>query len=1170
MTASLNIEQRPFSLDDKYQVEEGTIYLSGLQGLVRVLLDQHRADRRRGLRTGGIVSGYPGSPLGGFDIELERRQKLLVENDVFHIPGLNEELAATAVFGGQLMQDIPDPRYDGVFGMWYGKAPGVDRAIDAFRHGNFRGIARNGGVVAVAGDDPIAKSSINPSDSLGVLRDVMMPTLFPADVQDLLDLGQHAFMLSRASRLGVGLKLVTDVADSAATVLVSPDRITPMMPSEDGFDSSALEFVPNRTGKLSRDKEYGLTQVRLPLAQLYGRLNHLNRVIGSSSQGRIGIIAAGKDYLDLVEAMRQLGMDPAQPERHGFRVLKLGMVYPLDDEELRHFAKGLDQIVVLEEKRSYIEPLTKSALYGIADCPVVMGKVDMEQRELVPAYGEIDTELVARILAPLADKLAGGEAYTERLLRLTRRPSRIPITTTVRTGYFCSGCPHTTSLKAPDGSIVGGGIGCHTMAIAQNRDDFGKIIGFTQMGGEGAQWTGLTPFSGTEHFFQNLGDGTFAHSGSLAIRFAIAAKTNVTYKILYNSAVAMTGGQDATGGMKVPEMVRMLEAEGVKQIVITTDDVVKYRRVKLPKIVSVRSRAEILEVQTELAEVPGVTVLLHDERCAAEERRDRKRGTIPTPKEHVFINERVCEGCGDCGEKSSCLSVIPVETELGRKTKIHQSSCNFDFSCLEGDCPSFLTVTSSGKRRKSTGPRSSPTVVLDDPNFIVPKDHFELYMIGIGGTGVITVNQILAVAAFLDNRSVRVLDQFGGSQKAGPVVSHLKISRDLGERSGSVANGSADALLIFDTLGATEAKNLGRANPDSTVAIVSTDETPTGKMITNIGMKLPPFDSLSRAIDANTRAEFNVYMDTQTLAEDLFDDHMAANLLLVGVAYQRGAIPLSSQVIEEAIRLNKVSVEMNLAAFRWGRVAVARPDVLEAEIAGVAPPPREISSSSIVISGVPESARELVAARAADLEVYQNTAYSERYLKVVRQVAEAEIAGVPGHDELTKAVATYLYKLMAYKDEYEVARLHLDAAAKAAIAAEFGPDAKVSWRLHPPFLRSMGMKRKITLGPWFAPVFKALRAMRRVRGSALDPFGHTAIRKTERLLIDEYCKTLDSLLAHLTTENHDLGVEIAVLPDMIRGYEHIKMANVENYEARRTTLLEAWHTGDAGLGQVAG
>jgi indolepyruvate ferredoxin oxidoreductase len=1158
-----------FTLTDRYTVEEGRIYLGGLQALVRMLLDHNRADRRRGLNTGAVVSGYPGSPVGGLDSEFLRHEKLLEEHGISFVPGVNEDLAATAVFGAQLAQLLPNPRFDGVTGMWFGKGPGVDRSIDAFRHGTYRGMAPNGCMIAVAGDDPAAKSSTIPNDSLPVFQDLMMPTVYPGDVQDILDLGLHGLALSRASSAGVGLKLVSDVADAAGTAFVGPDRVEPVVPVvEVGGVPFSHSFSPNQRN-IEVERLYVLG--RLELAREYGRANRLNPTFGARGGARIGIVAPGKTYCDMIEALHVLGIEPSGLAEAGVRLMKVGLPYPMHRSDVLEFADGLDEILVLEDKRPFVEVFVKDVLYGRAQHPRVVGERDELDEPLVPAYGALTADALVPLLAQRLDRVFGTDRYGSRVKRAHRTPvSRVALPV-VRAGHFCSGCPHTTSLQAPEEAIVGGGIGCHTMVLRMERDEFGTILGYTQMGGEGAQWVGASLFTDTEHFFQNLGDGTFAHSGTLALRFAVAAGLNITYKLLFNSAVAMTGGQEVTGGKSLAETIRLLEAEGVRRVIVTSDDPKASASTPLPSSASVRHRDDIVDVQRELAGVRGVTVLIHHQQCAIEKRRDWRRGERDEPEERLHINERVCEGCGDCGRKSSCLSVVPVETEFGRKTQIHQSSCSKDYSCIKGDCPSFVTVKPGTVKRAPKPVAVLPDVSLPEPVPIVPPDHFELHMSGIGGTGVITVNQILGTAAAIAGRSVRALDQFGGSQKAGAVTSHLKVSTSPIERASTIGQGGADALLVFDLLVATETANLAKADPDRTVAVVSTNRVPTGTMVVNPRLELPEVPVFARAMDANTRAVDNVYTDAQRIAEALLANHLATNLYLTGIAFEKGLLPLPSEAIEHAIRLNGVAVEMNLAAFRWGRITLARPDLLAKALAEVAPAPAGFRPSDAVtelIAWAGEELRPDLERRVSDLVEYQDLDYARSYAQLVQRVAVAEAAVADGSTDLARAVAHGLHKLMAYKDEYEVARLHLLSAEEAKVDELFGPDAKVYWNLHPPILRALGYHKKIAFGPWFKPVFRMLRRMRRLRGTRLDVFGYAKVRRVERRLVVEYRASIEKTIETLDGATLSAATKLAELPDLVRGYEEVKLANVAEYEARRAELLRELESG--GARQLAG
>ena len=1140
-----------FSLDAKYRQEDGTIFLSGIQALVRLPLDQHRADRRRGLNTATLISGYRGSPLGGLDLTLERNPKLLGEHNVVFISGLNEDLGATAVYGSQLANYFPQAKYDGVLGVWYGKGPGVDRTGDIFKHANFAGIGRYGGVLALGGDDPLSKSSTLPTHSEVAFYDAQFPTLFPGNVQEILDLGRLGFELSRYCGLWVGFKIVTNVADEIGTAEVGPERITIADP---GFlyEGKAWRhtqnplLLPPYGLEMEREIHYG----RLEAAKAFAAANGLNRVTLDPADAWLGIAAAGKTYYDLREALRELGLDDAGLRQHGIRLLKIGMLFPMEPGIVRHFARGLEEILVVEEKRSFVEMFLRDVLYNDAVHPRLVGKRDEQGRPLVPASGELDADRVAQIVASRLEKRLQLESITARVALLEVLRERPAPLTLSRQPYFCSGCPHNRSTQVPEGSMAAAGIGCHGMALTMPER---RTAGLTHMGGEGVQWVGMAPFTNTPHMFQNLGDGTFFHSGSLAIRQAVAARTNVTFKILYNSAVAMTGGQDAAGAMPVPEMTRMLEAEGVRRILVMTDEPDKYGRgARWAPGVEVWHRDRLDEAQRMLRDTPGVTVLVYDQRCAAEKRRLRKRGKLPDPAMRVVINEAVCEGCGDCGVKSNCLSVHPVETEFGRKTQIHQSSCNRDYSCLRGDCPSFLTVVPLGPPQKKARPAFTVDRALPEPVRRVPRDA-NVFMMGIGGTGVVTVNQVLGTAALLDGKHVRGLDQTGLSQKGGPVVSHLKITERPAELSNKIAAGAADCYLGFDVLVATVPANLDHARPDRTIAVISTSQVPTGAMVTHTDVHFPDGGGLRTAVDRITRKDENVYLDALGLAETLFDDHMASNMLVLGAAYQAGAIPVSAGAIEQAITLNGVAVAMNTQAFRAGRLLVADPtwvSTLERHRLGAVETAAPLTAAARALVdrvGADGGLRRLLEVRVPELIDYQDERYAAGYVEFVARVRKAEQAAIPGETRLSEAVARYLFKLMAYKDEYEVARLHLKADLARHLAEEFPGGVRVHYNLHPPLLRALGLTRKLKLGAWFDGAFRGLVGMKKLRGTALDPFGRAAIRKVERALPGEYRAMIERTLGGLSPDTYERAVRAARLPDLIRGYEDIKLRNVEKY-----------------------
>jgi indolepyruvate ferredoxin oxidoreductase len=947
----------------------------------------------------------------------------------------------------------------------------------------------------------------------------------------------------------VGFKIVTNVADEIAIAEVAPDRIVIADP---GFVYEGRPWQARQTPMLmppwgleaEREIHYG----RLEAAKMFAAANRLNRITIPTPDAWLGIVAPGKTYYDLREALTELGLDNAALRQYGIRLLKLEMLFPMEPGTVREFARGLEEILVVEEKRAFCEMFIRDILYNQAERPRVVGKSDENGRPLVPADSELDADRIAQIVAARLERRVHLDSITARVALLEALRQRPAPLTLSRQPYFCSGCPHNRSTVLPEGSMASAGIGCHGMALLMDR----KTMGLTHMGGEGAQWVGMAPFTETKHLFQNLGDGTFFHSGSLAIRQAVASSANITYKILYNSAVAMTGGQDAAGAMPVPELTRSIAAEGVKRIIVMTDEPDKYPKSTMwAPGVEVWHRDRLDEAQRVLRDIPGVTALVYDQRCAAEKRRLRKRGKLPDPAMRVVINEAVCEGCGDCGVKSNCLSVHPVETEFGRKTQIHQSSCNKDYSCLKGDCPSFLTVvprmTKKKERRVFIVDQTLPA-----PPFNVPEDA-NIFMMGIGGTGVVTVNQILGTAALLDGKHVRGLDQTGLSQKGGPVVSHLKIFEHATESSNKVSAGSADCYIGFDVLVATTPQNLDHARPDRTIAVVSTSQVPTGAMVTSTTVEFPEANGLITSIDRVTRKDENVYLDALGLAETLFDDHMAANMIVLGAAWQAGAIPVSADAIEDAIKLNGVSVQMNTHAFRAGRLLVADPawvqTVTRQRLGAVASTPELSKEARALVDRVDatEELRRLLEIRVPELIAYQSAAYASEYVGFVRRVREAEAAAVPGETRLSEAVARYLFKLMAYKDEYEVARLHLKTDIARALEAEFPGGVTLQYNLHPPIFRALGLKRKIKLGTWFERCFRTLAAMKTLRGTWIDPFGFAVVRRVERQLPGEYRGLVDKALVGLSPESYERAVKLASLPDVIRGYEDIKLENVQRF-----------------------
>lgn len=1133
-----------FTLEDRYLRDEGRVYLTGVQALVRLLFDRIRHDRRAGLNSAAFVSGYEGSPLACFDLELMRRTSLLAEHGVVHRPGLNEELAATSVMGSQLAGEVGNLRADGVTGFWYGKAAGLDRATDALRHANLVGSPARGGALVLVGDDPAAKSSSVPCASELALADLAMPVFYPSDPQDILDYGLHAVELSRASGVWVSMKVVANVADAAGTAVVRPTWKPPAMPAGAYAHRPSGHLLGNSLAALERS----LYTVRLPLVHEYLRASNVNRILGGTPADRIGIISAGKPHLDVQQALRSLGLDERTLARFGIRVLKLAAIHPVEPTIVGEFVSGLSEVIVVEEKRSFIEAAIKDTLYGRSGAPAVYGKCGPDGTTLFSEVGELGPEAIA---VGLSRRFADHGILTPAQVPRPRERINLPLLT--RTPYFCSGCPHNSSTKVPDGSLVGAGVGCHAMAMFMEPGQVGNVVGVTQMGGEGAQWIGMAPFLDDDHIVQNIGDGTFVHSGSLAIRAAVASGVNITYKLLYNSAVAMTGGQQAVGALPVDRVASLLLLEGVSKVIITSDAPGRLRKTTLPKGVEVRHRDRLISSQEELAATAGVTVLIHDQECAAEKRRKRRRGKTATPTTRAMINEKICEGCGDCGAKSNCLSVHPVTTEYGRKTAINQSSCNLDFSCLDGNCPSFVTVTPSGRKDRRELPDLA-AADLPEPDRRTGREAFAMRIAGVGGTGVVTVAQILATAAVLDGKHVRNLDQTGLAQKGGAVVSDIKITPTASEQAAKLAASECDLYLACDLLVGADQKYLAVADPDRTTSVVSTAEVPTGRMVVDTTVAFPEQDQVRKVIQAASARTF--CLDARAQSEALFGEDRFANVLQVGVAYQSGAMPVSAEAIEEAIRLNGTAVKNNLQAFRRGRQLLADPGALTAAPALTAHPvpPATSQARSLVAARPGTELARLLDVRIPDLIHFQDEKYARSYALYVEQIRGLE----KDSTVITEAVARNLYKLMAYKDEYEVARLALDEALQQQLESQFGAGSRFSYRLHPPVLRAMGIERKISLGAWFRPVFRALHAMRTIRGTRLDPFGYAHVRRVERSLVEDYRRTI---LRALSADGHDpqLVKDLAELPDIVRGYAQIKLRNVAVYRRRQAELLASLH-----------
>jgi indolepyruvate ferredoxin oxidoreductase len=1141
----------PYDLADRYRAGAGTVVLTGVQAIARQLVEQHVRDLRAGRRVGTFVSGYQGSPLGGVDRMLSGMPDVLAEHDIRFVPGLNEELAATAVWGSQGVLPAGTPTHDGVVGVWYGKGPGLDRATDALRHATIYGVNPRGGVLLLVGDDPAAKSSTVPAVSERSLAAMNIPVLFPRNAREIITMGLHAVALSRASGCPVALKIVADVADGAWTIDGSVGDIEIMIPEIDWegkpFTYRQRPMAAPADSLLAEADLYG---PRWELVKAYSTRNELDVIEVNPARAGVGIAATGTTFDAVRQALLDLGADDDALRRAGVRLLRIGMPYPVAPDRVRQFAAGLSRLIVVEDKTAFLETQIREILYGTADAPQIVGKRNPAGRPLFGPDGELTA---GRIAAPLRQLLDG---YLE-LKRPLPQPLALSVLPVKRAAYFCSGCPHNRSTAVPEGSLAGGGIGCHTMVTMSGRTD-SQVTGLTQMGGEGAQWIGQAAFTDVPHLFQNIGDGTYFHSGQLAVQACIAAGVNITFKLLYNDVVAMTGAQDAEGALAVPKLTHKLAVEGVRRIIICADEPSRYRTRALAPGTLLWHRDRLDEAQRVLREIPGVTVLIYDQHCAADARRQRKRGILPVRRTRVVINEAVCEGCGDCGVRSNCLSVQPVDTEFGRKTRIDQTSCNTDYSCLDGDCPSFVTVElphpgkadpSTKQRRRRTWPEPP---VIAEPERTAPTGTQNVFLAGIGGTGIVTVNQVLATAALRAGYDVAGLDQIGLSQKAGPVVSHLRFAPGALEPSNRLSPGSADCILAFDLLAATDTRQLGYGSKEVTLSVASISETPTGAMVYDRSVTYPRTGELLARLGRASRSVWS--MDALAAAEVLFGTAAAANFLLVGAAYQLGGLRLPAAAIEEAIEINGVAVAANVAAFRWGRAAVARPDEFAAGTArphrrhGETPVPADLFDG-LTVTG---ETRRLVELRAAELIGYQGVPAARAYVQTLQRIWEAE-RGVTDRTDFSEQVARGLYKFTAYKDEYEVARRLIDPAFLDEVAAQVPDGARLTYRLHPPVLRALGRTKKIGFGPRSHLALKLLAKGKRLRGTTFDPFGYTHVRKVERALLAHYTEMVTTLAGTLDTD-YDRAVRATAAAEVVRGYEDIKLANVEIYRNKLQDL----------------
>ena len=1158
------------NLDDKYTLDKGRVFLTGTQALVRLPMMQRQRDQAAGLNTGCFISGYRGSPLGALDQQLWRARRFLANNHIHFQAGVNEDLAATAAWGSQQGGLFGDSNYDGVYALWYGKGPGVDRSGDVLRHGNMAGTSPHGGVLLLAGDDHVAKSSTTAHQCEHAFMDAMIPVLSPAGVQEFLDLGLFGWAMSRYSGCWVGFKTIAETVDTSASVHVDPERISIVQPDDFAFPPDGIHI---RHPDTPLDQEARLHEYKINAVVAFARANRLNRIVLDSPKRRFGIVTAGKSYLDVRQALEDLGIDEAMAAEIGLSLFKVAMPWPLEKDGIRQFAEGLDEILVVEEKRAVIENQLKEQLYNWrADVrPRVIGKYDEAGAWVLPSTGELTPSRIAQVIAKRIGRFHSSSVIEQRLGFLAAKEKalanhRTPLD---RVPYFCSGCPHNSSTVVPDGSRALSGIGCHYMVQWMDRN----TETFTQMGGEGASWIGQAPFSKTKHVFVNIGDGTYFHSGIMAIRAAVGAGVNITYKILYNDAVAMTGGQPVDGPLDPAMITRQVYAEGVKRVVIVTDEPDKYPLgAEWAPGVSIHHRDELDRVQKDLRQVEGVSVLVYDQTCAAEKRRRRKRGLFPDPPKRAFINDLVCEGCGDCSVKSNCVSVVPVETELGRKRAIDQSSCNKDFSCVKGFCPSFVTVHGGSLRKRKGSAKGGAEdaagdeaergagdgagggalwPVLPEPTLPGLDEPYGIVVTGVGGTGVVTIGALIGMAAHLEGKGCSVLDMAGLAQKGGAVVSHVRIAqRPEDIHAVRVSAGGARLLLGCDLVVAAGLETLSKITKGETRAVINGHEVITGDFTRN-----PDFDfhsqTLVNLIREGAGAEATDFLNATRLATALMGDSIATNLFMTGFAWQKGLIPIGREAIIQAIELNQVAVEANERAFLWGRRAAH--DL--AAVENAAAPERTPD-----LRRLSESLEEMVERRAGFLTDYQDAAYADRYRALVERVKAAEAERVPGTSRLSEAVARYYFKLLAYKDEYEVGRLFTSGAFLEKVREQFEGDFKLHFHLAPPLTAERdpdsGQLKKREFGPWMFRAFKLLAKLKGLRGTKLDIFGYSAERRRERALIVAYEALVAELLAGLGRDNHGVAVELASIPEKIRGFGHVKDAHLETAKACEAELLE--------------
>ena len=1144
-----------YRLDDNLRREQGRVFLTGTQALVRLMVMQKRLDAANGINSAGFVSGYRGSPLGAVDQEMWRAREILAAHAVEFLPAINEDLGATAVLGTQQVETDPTRKVDGVYAMWYGKGPGVDRSGDALKHGNAYGSSPHGGVLVVLGDDHGCVSSSMPHQSEQALIAWSMPVINPSNIQEYLEFGLYGWALSRFSGNWVGFKAISETVEGGAVVEL-PSTPQFLTPSDYAYPPEGLHY---RWPDLPSLKIEQRVAEKLNAVQAFARANSIDRMVVAAPLAKVGIVSAGKAHLDMMEALERMGLTTARLEQLGVRIYKPGLTWPLERTRLDDFAQGLEEILVVEEKDPVIEQQLKSHFYNLPVRPLVAGKTDAHGQPLLAAIGELRPSRIAPALIRVLGERFPELSLGQHLPAFCKADLQGAPVSAVRTPYFCSGCPHNTSTRVPEGSTAIAGIGCHFMATWMKRD----TVQLTQMGGEGVTWAAASRFVSKKHVFQNLGDGTYFHSGSLAIRQAIAARANITYKILYNDAVAMTGGQPVDGTLSVPQIVQQVLTEGAVKVVVVTDYPENYETVQLPAGVPVHHRSELDVVQRQLRDTEGVTVLVYDQTCAAEKRRRRKKKEYPDPARRMVINPAVCEGCGDCGVQSNCLSILPLETELGRKRQIEQSSCNKDYSCVEGFCPSFVSVLGGELRKPEAAQIDLARIEAELERYPLPQPYaydkpYEMLVAGVGGTGVVTIGALITMAAHLEGKGASTLDFMGFAQKGGAVMSHVRIaSSPAALNQVRIDLQQADAVLACDMVVGSMPDALAVMRNAHTVVVANEREIPTATFTQDPDAHnnmAALFEQLRKVVGND-----HVFaLDAQDVSTRLLGDPITANILMMGFAWQKGLVPVSLPGLMRAIELNNVAIDMNKKAFMLGRLAAADMKALDALSS-----PR----AKVIQFTPPVSLEETIASRVKLLEQYQDARYAARYAELVRavQVKELEVDGPQSKTPLAKSVARHLYKVMAYKDEYEVARLHADPAFRAQIESQFGGDYKLQFHLAPPLLArpkpGSDVPAKMSFGPWMMPVFRALAPLKKVRGTALDVFGYTAERRRERAWRDSYMALAGEIAQSLTAANKPQYAALAALPEQVRGFGHVKLRNLDKALAElarlRSTLRQA-------------